>query len=111
MAFCPLCEKKFQDRRGLHGHFRFVHKIEYGSGKPAKKSILTEAIRDNIEKRKGKESSGDKLKERGNERVVTKKKGMREALRIKRNKENFGGDKGGEEEGRKREITIHFGEF
>ena len=49
MAYCPLCNRKFMDRRGLHGHFRFVHGIEYGSNRPAKISVLTEAIRKNIE--------------------------------------------------------------
>ena len=42
--------KKFEDRRGLHGHFRFVHGIEYGSGKKAKKTIFTEAVRKIVER-------------------------------------------------------------
>ena len=50
MAQCPLCLKKFQDRRGLHGHYRFVHGFEYGTGLPAKKTLLTEIIRENIER-------------------------------------------------------------
>jgi len=50
MATCPLCDRRFMDRRGLHGHFRFVHGIEYGSGRRAKKTILTEAVRTIVER-------------------------------------------------------------
>ena len=50
MVSCPLCDRRFMDRRGLHGHFRFVHGIEYGSRKRAKKTILTEAVRKVVER-------------------------------------------------------------
>ena len=57
MPYCPICGITFKDRRGLHGHFRFKHKVEYGTGQPAKETALTKAIERNIERR----ISGDEI--------------------------------------------------
>jgi len=60
MVTCPLCGKSFRDKRGLYGHARFVHKYELYHNKPAKKTAMTEAIEQIVNRyRRVREEEGD----------------------------------------------------